>query len=75
MQVNKILNHCNICVTLQSVRKLSCSSVDYGMRNFNKFVLIRRGTEREKKKQAENPDPELVYTSKSILKIIHPLSS
>lgn len=64
MMFSNILRSSNSSIWIHSSRNFSSSSVDYGMRSFNKFTLVRRGTEREKKLQKENPDPELQYTSK-----------
>lgn len=43
-----------ICVYLR--RTISTSCINHSMKNFNKFRLIYRGTEMEKKQQRENPD-------------------
>lgn len=63
MILNNVLRRANQGVCSHSSRNFSTSNVDYGMRSFNKFVLVRRGTESEKKNQKVNPDPDLQYTN------------
>ncbi|XP_065204820.1 large ribosomal subunit protein mL41 [Planococcus citri] len=63
MMFSNVLRNHSSCISIQFSRSFSSSSVNYGMRSFNKFVLVRRGTKKEKKQQEENPDPELQYTN------------
>ena len=67
MILNNFLRSSNVNISIRSSRYISTSSVNHGMRSFNKFVLVRRGTEAEKKRQKENPDPKLQYTGKKSL--------
>lgn len=51
------------CLILQ--RGISTSCVNYGKRNFRKFLLLnKRGSRDFKKKQATDPNPEYPIDSK-----------
>lgn len=54
-----------ICVYLR--RTISTSIVNHNMKNFNKFRLIYRGTEMEKKQQRENPDRNVLGWCKNYI--------
>lgn len=53
-----------ICVYLR--RTISTSCINHSMKNFNKFRLIYRGTEMEKKQQRENPDRNVLGWSHGV---------